>query len=44
MIKEKLKELLINSGYSDGDIIDLFELLELSQNDILNKLKSDVED
>lgn len=44
MIKLKLKEILGNSGYSKEDIDELLSLLDMSQSDILSKLKSDVED
>lgn len=44
MIKSKLIELLENSGHSKDDINKLMLLLNMSQTDILSKLKSDVED
>lgn len=44
MIKSKLIELLEDSGYSKDDINELMLLLNMSQTDILSKLKSDVED
>ena len=44
MIKLKLMEILENSGYERGDVDELFSVLDMSQSEILNKLKSDVED
>lgn len=44
MIKSKLIELLENSGHSKDDIYELMSLLNMSQTEILSKLKSDVED
>ena len=44
MIKLKLMEILENSGYEKRDIDELFSVLDMSQSEILNKLKSDVED